>query len=187
MQKKVAIFAFGIGDGYCSTKSQRHIAKAEITYSKLREALVNQEIHVDRLFTVNHPNDAKVEFNLNGILEPSKTAEFGLISKEFFNVDNFIELNTLDGGKKKINGLDIDFILKPEEYEIHFVGIDINGVMIEALKKFKELGFTTVVYYNLTKLFSKHTIEEFPKYGIKFCSYQSYKRNKRPKETGKTK
>ena len=91
-----------------------------------------------------------------------------------FHIDNVFTLNSLvDDVKQEVNGSNFDFIIRPEEYDIFIIGIDLNGVFINTIKQLEALGFKVFVLSNLAKLFNKATSIFIQQSGVKFCSYKT--------------
>ena len=61
-------------------------------------------------------------------------------------------------------------MLRPQDYDIHICGIDINGIFVEAIDQLLDLGFDVTIYSDLIKPFSKKTINHIRNSNVKFVS-----------------
>ena len=52
------------------------------------------------------------------------------------------------------NGNDLDFILPPKDYEIHIVGVDINGYFKGIIQDLLAKGYKVYLYSNMIKRYT---------------------------------
>ena len=71
------------------------------------------------------------------------------------------------------NGNQFDFIVRPQDYDIHICGIDINGIFVSAIDQLLSLGYHVTIYSDMIKPFSKKTITHIKSSNVKFVSAKS--------------
>jgi len=171
--KKVALIAFGIADGYCHQSSSRLINIGPELFSRIKETLKNSGKTLGAYVAVNNPADSFDHVNVLGLIPETKIINFKLCINSFLHPNNEITLTDFSGEKLLFDGDKLDFMLRPQDYDIHICGIDINGIFVEAIDQLLDLGFDVTIYSDLIKPFSKKTINHIRSSNVKFVSAKS--------------
>ncbi|MBP9116364.1 MAG: hypothetical protein KBF89_08515 [Acidimicrobiia bacterium] len=111
--------------------------------------------------------------NMSSAVQATKVINIKLCEDELFHINNEISLTTHDNDTLLFNGDQLDFILRPEEYDIHILGVDINGVFINTINFLIEKGYNVTVYSDSIRPYSKKTILHIKNTGVKFTSIKS--------------
>lgn len=168
--KKIAVLSFAFCETFCDQNSSSRINNSDKTFEKAKEVLptLKHDVFVDILPPHVSVRDFKIKTDATKI-------DFTLKNRDsIFHIDNVFTLNSLvDDVKQEVNGSNFDFIIRPEEYDIFIIGIDLNGVFINTIKQLEALGFKVFVLSNLAKLFNKATSTFIQQSGVKFCSYKT--------------
>ncbi len=90
-----------------------------------------------------------------------------------FHVNNEIAIRDYEGDTMLFNGNQLDWLLRPQDYEVHILGVDINGVFIDTLNFLVKKGYNITVYSDAIKPYSKKTIMHIKNTGVKFTSIKS--------------
>lgn len=171
--KKVALIAFGIADGYCHQDSSRLINIGPELFSRVKETLKSSGSTLGAYVSVNNPSDSFNFVNVSGLIPETKIINFKLCIDSFLHPNNEITITDHSNNKILFDGDKLDFILRPQDYDIHICGIDINGVFIEAIDQLIKLGFNVTIYSDLIKPFSKKTINHIRNSNVRFVSAKS--------------
>lgn len=171
--KKVALIAFGIADGYCHADSPRLINNGPELYNKVRDILKNSGATLGAYVAVNNPADSNEKVNVADVIPGTKIINLKLCIDKFLHVNNELTILDHSGDKMLFDGDKLDFILRPQDYDIHICGIDINGIFIDAINDFLRLGYNVTVYSDSIKPFSKKTIMCIKGSNVKFVSAKS--------------
>ena len=110
---------------------------------------------------------------MSSAVQATKVINIKLCEDELFHINNEISLTTHDNDMLLFNGDQLDFILRPEEYDIHILGVDINGVFINTINFLIEKGYNVTVYSDSIRPYSKKTILHIKNTGVKFTSIKS--------------
>lgn len=171
--KKVALIAFGIADGYCHHNSPRLINIGPELFSRVKDILKSSGSTLGAYVSVNNPADSFVNVNVNGTVPNTKIINLKLCIDSFLHPNNEITITDHSGDQLLFDGDKLDFILRPQDYDIHICGIDINGIFIEAIDQLTNLGFNVTIYSDLIKPFSKKTINHIRNSNVRFVSAKS--------------
>ncbi len=171
--KKVALITFGIADGYCHKDSPRLINNGPELYAKILDILKNSGASLGAYVSVNNPADTNNIVNVEKIIPATKIINVKLCTDQFIHVNNEMTIKDYSGDNMLFDGNQIDFILRPQDYDIHICGIDINGVFINAINSLVKLGYSVTVYSDTIKPFSKKTILHIKNSDVKFVSAKS--------------
>lgn len=171
--KKVALVTCGIADGYCHKGSQRLINNGPELYAKVLDIISNSGAVLGAYVAVNNPADTSVYVNFNKSISPSKIINLKLCTDKLLHVNNELSVTDHAGDTMLFNGNQLDFLIRPQDYDIHICGIDINGIFIDAIDSFLDLGFNVTVYSDVIKPFSKKTINHIKSSNVKFVSAKS--------------
>lgn len=171
--KKIALLSFGIADGYCNPASNRVVTNGPQLYRKVLEHLAASNNQVGAYVAINNPADTSNIVNVDKNLQPTKIINLKLCTDQFLHVNNELSLTDYEGDTMLFNGNQLDFIIRPKDFDIHICGIDINGVFIDAIDSLLDLGYYVTVYSDMIKPFSKKTIMHIKHRNIKFVSAKS--------------
>lgn len=171
--KKVALVTFGIADGYCHKGSQRLINNGPELFAKVVDIVSNSGAGLGAYVAVNNPADTETNVNVYKQIPHQKIINFKLCTDQLLHVNNELSITDHHGDIMLFNGNQFDFIVRPQDYDIHICGIDINGIFIDAIDSFLRLGFSVTVYSDVIKPFSKKTINHIKNSQVKFVSAKS--------------
>lgn len=107
------------------------------------------------------------------MLPGTKVINIKLCEDELFHINNEISITDYESDTLLFNGDQLDFLLRPEEYDIHILGVDINGVFINTINFLIEKGYNVTVYSDSIRPYSKKTILHIKHTGVKFTSIKS--------------
>ena len=163
MQKKVALFVFGIDDSIQNNGDE---------LCKNITSLINSsELNPDTIVLVNNASNTKVKYSLGKINSGIKVIDFNLRSAGFYSAENLIVLNTCNGEKQYLSGDNIDFIISPEEYYVYLVGADIKGMMPYAARDLKAAGYSLSVVTDRCNFYTKMSEERLKRFKIRTISH----------------
>lgn len=171
--KKIALISFGIADGYCSPHSSRLINNGPELYAKVLETLKGSDKTLGAYVAVNNPADTTRMVDISKTLPSTKIINIKLCTDDFLHVNNELSLTDYSGDTMLFNGNQLDFILRPQDYDIHICGIDINGIFVSAIDQLLSLGYHVTIYSDMIKPFSKKTITHIKSSNVKFVSAKS--------------
>ena len=163
------LFLFGVGDTFFSDKSRRCIKRAPEIYSKIDRAIKSDKNDFFGLVRFNEPPDTFNHVDLGGLIESSRIIDVKLCSNNPFGINNQITLqDTANNQEVLLNGDQLDFVIRPEEFDLHIAGIDINGVFIKLIDELTEKGFNVLIYSDAIKPYNRDTIDAIRNSKVRF-------------------
>ena len=161
MKKKILVI-FGIGDVFCSESSPRCIRKGKTGPSVVNgiKKLINKNgKDYYGYLIVNEPLDTFNNVNVVSGIKKSKVIKVKLCSRGIFNVNNQLIVTDHDDiSEIVLDGDQLDYILRPEDFEIHVVGIDINGIFSSFIHDTLKKKYSVTVFSDMIRAFNKDTI-----------------------------
>lgn len=170
MNKKIVIFVFGVADGFCSETSPRFLSNGKEIVAKTKDILAETGKRFGGIVYVNSPADTFEKVNIAELVAPTKVIDIKLCAEKLIHANNEMAITDIHGGKMLFNGDQLDFVLRPEEFEVHILGVDINGIFIDTIDSLIQLGYDVTVYSDIIKPFSKKTIQHIKNSNCKFIS-----------------
>lgn len=132
-----------------------------------------RRIDFGALICVNSSAETFNVVNPAALVAPTKVIDVKLCTDELFHINNEVSLTDHDGQEILLNGNQLDWLFKPADYDVHILGVDINGVFINAIEYLKQKGYNITVYSDVIKPYSKKTIQHIKTSGVKFTSIKS--------------
>ncbi len=168
--KKIVLFVFGIADGFCSEDSPRFLSNGKEIVNKVKDVLSNTGKKFGGIVYINSPADTFERVNIAKLVPNTKVIDIKLCADQLVHVNNELTITDHEGNKMLFNGDQLDFIIRPDEYDAHICGIDINGIFIDSIDSLTKLGYDVTVYSDIIKPFSKKTVQHIKNSTCKFTS-----------------
>ena len=168
--KKIVIFVFGVADGFCSETSPRFLSNGKEIVAKIKDILSETGKRFGGIVYVNSPADTFNKVNIASLVPETKVIDVKLCAEKLFHANNEVTITDTSGNKMLFNGDQLDYVLRPEDYEAHILGVDINGIFIDTIDNMIKMGYETTVYSDVIKPFSKKTIQHIKNSDCKFIS-----------------
>lgn len=160
--KKNILMVFGIGDAFCDINSPRCIKRGKIGPELARQVskiLSSPKHDYDGYVFVHEPQDTIDAVDVFKDIPKSKVIDVKLCSSSLYDLNNQITIDDIDGdGDIVLDGDQLDHVLPPDEFNLFVTGIDINGVFNTLVKEASALGYSTTIFSDAIKPFSKDTI-----------------------------
>lgn len=167
--KKTMLFLFGIGDTFLSSKSRRCIRRHDEVIAKVDKAIENGKDGYFGVVRFNEPSDTFVDVNPYAIFPSSRIIDVKLCSNDPFDMNNEIKLfDGTNDAEVVLHGNQLDHVIRPEDFDVHIAGIDINGVFIPLIDKMLAGGFDVTVYSDAIKPYNRSTIDAIRNSKVRF-------------------
>ena len=175
MNKNTILIVSGAGDFFFSANPSRKISKKEELLETIKTVVGNKAYSaVVNLTTINDTTDS---VNVFKGLRKQSVIDFTLHSDKFLHSNNEMVITSVDGDDVVRDGDQFDFLFRPEEYEVHLCGVDLNGTFKSVIEDLLAAGYQVVVYSDVFRPFTPTTklINKINKTTPKFryCSYKS--------------
>jgi hypothetical protein len=167
--KKSMLFLFGVGDTFFSDKSRRCIKRAPEIYSKIERAMKNDKNNFYGVVRFNEPSDTFEKVNLSDLVPSERIIDVKLCSNDPFGINNQISIPDIQNHDDLLlNGDQLDFLIRPHEYNLHIAGIDINGIFIQLINDLINKDYNVLVYSDAIKPYNRDTIEAIRNSKVRF-------------------
>lgn len=160
-----------VDDTFFSPSSRRYIPHKSELSSKIAGHI---KTHMDKYYGVVNlafPTAHYKDINPFESVPKSRLVNIVLNSNSLLNVSNELALPT-QTGPKLFNGNDFDFILPSKDFEIHIVGVDVNGYFKNVIKELLDRDYKVFVYSNMIKRFTatEEIIKGIHNKNFEYCS-----------------
>lgn len=151
MHKNKLLLVSGVGDTFFSTKSRK-----QLTYGfELGEKVINHiEANIDQYYGVINlttPTEYWSEVQPFTPVKNSRLINVVLNSTKFLDISNEISVKDTNNETLLFNGNDLDFLLPSKDFEIHIVGVDMNGIYQDIIKSLLDKGYKVYLYSDMIK------------------------------------
>lgn len=176
-QKNKILLVTGIGDTFFSPNSSKKLEYGGDLESKISKVVKTIGSRVYKNFiNLNTSFDTNKDINVFKDLANTKVLNYKLqLEDSLFSQWNHLITTTLDNETKIINASDLDFILPPQNYEIHICGVDLNGFYKTIIPELLAKGYKVVLYSDLMKRFknTEAVVTSIKHKNFEYCSYKS--------------
>ena len=177
MQKNTVLIIAGVADFFFGSNSTKSIKNKE----SLLEGVQNivDKKNYKSIINLTTPHETFNSVNPLKAVRPQSIINFTLHSEEFLHKNNEISLTTQDNDRLLLDGNQLDFLLRPEDYDIHICGIDLNGSFKNIIEELLDKGYHVTVYsdairpFTSTSKYISSLIKTTPKF--RYCSHKSIK------------
>jgi hypothetical protein len=177
MQKNTVLIIAGVADFFFGSNSTKSIKNKE----SLLEGVQNivDKKNYNSIINLTTPHETFNSVNPLKTVRPQSVINFTLHSEEFLHKNNEISLTTQDNDRLLLDGNQLDFLLRPEDYDVHICGIDLNGSFKNIIEELLDKGYHVTVYSDAIRPFTSTSkyISSLIKTTSKFryCSHKSIK------------
>lgn len=149
--KNKILLVSGVGDTFFSKKSRK-----QLTYGfELGEKIIN---HINKnineyygVINLTTPSEYWSEIRPFEVVKDTRLITVTLNSNKFLDVSNEIKVKNVENKTLLFNGNDLDFLLPSKDFEIHIVGVDMNGIYQNIVQVLLEKGYKVFLYSDMIK------------------------------------
>ena len=170
--KNKLLLVSGLDDTFFSTNSRRHLIHGIELGNKLVNHIENKKDQYYGIINLSIPTAYWKDITPFENVNPNRLINVVLNSNSLLNISNEVSLKNQENETMLFNGNDLDFIFRPEEYEFHILGVDINGVYKDFINELITLGYNVFLYSDLIKRFreTEASIKTIRSRQFKYCS-----------------
>ena len=174
MHKNKLLLVSGLDDTFFSPNSRRHLIHGAELGNKIIKHITNSPDQYYGYINLALPTAYWKEIQPFTAVKDSRLVHITLNSNSILHISNEIALPTVEG-PKLFNGNDLDFILPPKDYEIHIVGVDINGYFKGIIQDLLAKGYKVYLYSDMIKRFkdSEPFFRSIRNRNFEYCSSAS--------------
>ncbi len=175
MKKNIILIVAGAGDFFFGKNSFKNINKKEELLSTL-ETIVEKD-NYKAVVNLTTPHDTLDSINVFKNLREQSVVDFTLHSEKFLHKNNEIALTSIDNEQILQDGDQFDFLLRPQDYDVHVCGVDVNGAFKSTIEDLLAAGYHVTVYsdairpFNSTAKYISGLNKTTPKF--RYCSHKS--------------
>jgi nicotinamidase-related amidase len=175
MKKNIILIVAGVGDFFFGKNSYKNINKKEELLNSI-ETIVEKN-NYKAVVNLTTPHDTLDNINVFKNLRQQSVVTHTLHSEKFLHKNNEIALTSVDNEEILLDGDQLDFVLRPQDYDIHICGVDVNGAFKSTIEDLLAAGYHVTVYSDAIRPFNSTAkyISGLNKTTSKFryCSFKS--------------
>jgi hypothetical protein len=175
MKKNIILIVAGVGDFFFGKNSYKNINKKEELLGSI-ETIVEKD-NYKAVVNLTTPHDTLDNINVFKNLRQQSVVTHTLHSEKFLHKNNEIALTSVDNEEILLDGDQLDFVLRPQDYDIHICGVDVNGAFKSTIEDLLAAGYHVTVYSDAIRPFNSTAkyISGLNKTTSKFryCSFKS--------------
>ena len=175
MKKNIILIVAGVGDFSFGKNSYKNINKKEELLNSI-ETIVEKD-NYKAVVNLTTPHDTLDNINVFKNLRQQSVVTHTLHSEKFLHKNNEIALTSVDNEEILLDGDQLDFVLRPQDYDIHICGVDVNGAFKSTIEDLLAAGYHVTVYSDAIRPFNSTAkyISGLNKTTSKFryCSFKS--------------
>jgi hypothetical protein len=175
MKKNIILIVAGVGDFFFGKNSYKNINKKEELLGSI-ETIVEKD-NYKAVVNLTTPHDTLDNINVFKNLRQQSVVTHTLHYEKFLHKNNEIALTSVDNEEILLDGDQLDFVLRPQDYDIHICGVDVNGAFKSTIEDLLAAGYHVTVYSDAIRPFNSTAkyISGLNKTTSKFryCSFKS--------------
>lgn len=151
MHKNKLLLVSGVGDTFFSTKSRKQLTYGFELGEKITKHIQNNIDQYYGVINLTTPTEYWSEVQPFSPVKNSRLINVVLNSNKFLDISNEISVKDTNNESLLFNGNDLDFLLPSKDFEIHIVGVDMNGIYQDIIKTLLDKGYKVYLYSDMIK------------------------------------
>ena len=170
--KNKILLVSGVGDTFFSPKSRKFLTHKAKLGDKITQHITNKIEDYYGVINLTLPTEYWLDVNPFTSVAPSRLINVVLNSNRLLDVSNEISLKNVNQEDMLFNGNELDFILPPDDFEIHICGVDINGIYKPVIQELLAKGFKVFLYSDMIKRYkeTEQYIKSVRNRNFEYCS-----------------
>lgn len=170
--KNKILLVSGVGDTFFSPKSRKFLThKAELG-DKITQHINSKIEDYYGVINLTLPTEYWLDVNPFEAVSPTRLINVVLNSNRLLDISNEISLKNVHQENMLFNGNELDFILPPDDFEIHICGVDVNGIYKPVIQELLAKGFKVYLYSDMIKRYkeTEQYIKSVRNRNFEYCS-----------------
>lgn len=152
IHKNKILLVSGVGDTFFSTKSRKQLTYGFELGEKITKHVATNVEEYYGVINLTTPTEYWAEVKPFTPVQDTRLINVVLNSNKFLDVSNEISIKDSESNKPLLfNGNDLDFLLPSKDFEIHIVGVDMNGIYQDIIKTLLEKSYKVFLYSDMIK------------------------------------
>lgn len=151
MHKNKLLLVSGVGDTFFSTKSRKQLTYGFELGDKITKHIQSNIDQYYGVINLTTPTEYWSEVQPFSPVKDSRLINVVLNSNKFLDISNEISVKDANNEALLFNGNDLDFLLPSKDFEIHIVGVDMNGIYQDIIKSLLDKGYKVYLYSDMIK------------------------------------
>lgn len=173
--KNKLLLATGIDDTFFSTNSRRHLIHGIELGAKIVKYIDEQKDQYFGVINLAIPTAYYKDITPFEPIAPTRLINVVLNSNSLLNISNEVSLINDEKEVMLFNGNELDFLAPPKDFEIHIIGVDVNGIYKQIIPELLEKGYKVYLYSDMIKRFkdSEPFFRSIRNRNFEYCSSSS--------------
>lgn len=173
--KNKLLLVTGVDDTFFSTNSRRHLIHGIELGNKIVSYIEKQKDQYFGVVNLAIPTAYYKDVTPFETVNPNRLINVVLNSNSLLNISNEVSLVNNEKEVMLFNGNELDFIVPPKDFEIHIVGVDVNGIFKQIIPELFEKGYKVYLYSDMIKRFkdSEPFFRSIRNRNFEYCSSTS--------------
>ena len=170
--KNKILLVSGVGDTFFSPKSRKHLVYGSELGAKVVNHVASNISDYYGVINLTTPTEYWNDVNPFEPVSDTRLINVVLNSQSLLDISNEISLKNHDGESILFNGNELDFLLPPDDFEIHICGVDINGIYKAIIQELLNKGFKVYLYSDMIKRYkmTEQFIKTVRNRNFEYCS-----------------
>ena len=151
--KNKLLLVTGVDDTFFSTNSRRHLIHGIELGNKIVTHIENTKDQYYGVVNLSIPTAYWKDVTPFDTVNKKRLINVVLNSNSLLNISNEVSLENQEGEVMLFNGNDLDFLVPSKDFEVHIVGVDVNGIYKQIIQELLEKGYKVYLYSDMIKRF----------------------------------
>lgn len=175
--KNIVLLVTAAGDSFLSSRSSRKVLKNTELEAAIKHVIDNRQ-NTSPVVNFHFPSETFSDTNVFENVAPTKLVKTILHNSSILSKDNELTIVNHDNEDMLFDGDAFGFLFRPCDYDVHMLGIDINGVFAPTITDLLAKGYHVTLYSDVSRPFKTNykfinNLAQKNKSKFRFCSYKS--------------
>lgn len=170
--KNIILMVSGVADTFFSPTSRRQLAYTNDLDKKIQNVIDNNKDKIFGYIDLLNSNDQRRSVKLFDNVRKQRVINVRFNGKSLLDSSNDVNITEEDGNNLLVTGKDLDFVLRPQDYEIHICGVDLHGMYKNTVQELLAKGYKVYLYSDMIKRYSdtEEHIKAIRNGNFEYCS-----------------
>lgn len=170
--KNIILLVSSVADSLFAENSRKRMEYTNELDKRVEKLIQKDQDKIFGYIDVLRPRDQRHFVDVFKDVREQRVTTLRLNSRNLLDSDNDFNVVEEDGSVLRAKGTLLEFLLRPEDFEIHICGVDTNGYFKRIIPELLEAGYDVTLYSDLIKRYrgNEEILREIRDPKFTYCS-----------------
>lgn len=170
--KNIILMVSGVADTFFSASSRRQLVHTNDLDTRIKNLIDTNKDNIFGYVDLLSSSDQRRSVKLFDNVRQQRVVNVRLNGSSLLDPVNEVNITEEDGSNLLLTGKDLDFVLRPQDYEVHICGVDLHGIYKSTINQLLEKGYKVYLYSDMIKRYkdTEENIKSIRNKNFEYCS-----------------